>query len=71
MALAWAAGILAASLALALATRGPAPPADAKAKAQQLLNAGDKAAPTRPSAGAQRRGRRGSAQASTRSLSQL
>ena len=52
MALVWAAGILAASLALALATRGPAPPVDTKAKTQRLLGTGDKTAPTRQSAGA-------------------
>jgi hypothetical protein len=54
MALLWAAGIAAASLALALATRGPAVPDGAKGKPapQQLLSAGDKAAPLRASAGA-------------------
>jgi hypothetical protein len=56
MALAWAAGILAASLALALATRGP-PPAEVKAKPQQLLGDGKKAAPTRQSAGVARAAR--------------
>ena len=50
----WAAGIAAASLALALATRGPALPDGAKARAapQQLLSAGDKAGPLRAPAGA-------------------
>jgi hypothetical protein len=57
MALLWAAGIAAASLALALATRGPAVPDGAKGKPapQQLLSAGDKAAPLRAPAGALRR----------------
>ena len=57
MALLWAAGIAAASLALALATRGPAVPDGAKGKPapQQLLSAGEKAAPLRASAGALRR----------------
>ena len=60
MALLWAAGIAAASLALALATRGPAVADGAKSKPapQQLLSAGDKAAPLRAPAGALRRPRR-------------